>query len=70
MGKRELDAVLCLSFWCLEVVIDMWLIITVPWVGLQCAIVVFLDHTTCFCHMLKSLTLEHALANCIGCVNI
>ena len=26
----------------------MWLFLTVPWVGLQCVIVVFPDHTTYF----------------------
>ena len=34
----------CLSSWCL-VVIVMSLLLTVLWVGLQCVIVVFPDHT-------------------------
>ena len=65
IGERELVAVLCLSSWCFVVCIVLWLITTVPWVDLQCVTVVFPNHTTCsFCfHMLKSLTLEHALAN-------
>ena len=42
-GKRELVALLILSSWCL--VIDVWLFIAVPWVGLQFVIVVFSDHT-------------------------
>ena len=37
MWKREL--VLILSFWC--VVIVLWLFFAVPWVGLQCVVVVF-----------------------------
>ena len=38
MAKRELDALYCLSSWCLGTVI-------VPWVGLQCVFVVFPDRT-------------------------
>ena len=34
MEKRELVALLCLSTWCLVIVIVMWLFLTVPWVGL------------------------------------
>ena len=45
MGKRELVALLYLSFWCLVIVILLWLFLTVPWVGQQCVIVVFPDHT-------------------------
>ena len=41
MGKRELVALLSLSFWCLVVVV--WLFLAVPWVCLQ--FVVFPDHT-------------------------
>ena len=48
MGKRELAALLCLSAWCRVTVIVLWLFITVPWVGLQCVIVVFPDHTHVF----------------------
>ena len=43
--KRELDALLLLSYGCLVTVYVLWLFITVPWVGLQFAIVVFPDHT-------------------------
>ena len=45
MGKGELVAFLCLSSWCLVIVIAMWLFLRVSWVGLQCVIVVFPDHT-------------------------
>ena len=38
MGKRELVALLCLSSWCLEVVV--W-----AWVCLQFMFVAFPDHT-------------------------
>ena len=34
-GNTELVALLCLSFWCLE--IPMWLLLMVLQVGLQCA---------------------------------
>ena len=43
MGKRELDALLSLSSWCLVIVV--WLFLAVPWVCLQFVIVVFPDHT-------------------------
>ena len=45
MGKRELFAFLCLSFWFLVTVIVLWLFLMVPRVGLQCVSVVFHDHT-------------------------
>ena len=43
MGKRELVALLNLSSCCLVMV--GWLFLAVPWVCLQCVIVVFSDHT-------------------------
>ena len=43
MGKRELVALLSWSSWCLVIVV--WLFLAVPWVGLQCVIVVFPDQT-------------------------
>ena len=43
IGKRELIALLCLSSWCLVIVV--WLFRVVPWVCLQFVIVVFPDHT-------------------------
>ena len=51
IGKRELAALLCLSSWCLVIVIVLWLFRTVQWVGLQCVIAVFPDHT----HLLFSM---------------
>ena len=42
-GKREFDALLNLSSWCLMIVV--WLFLVVPWVFLQFVIVVFPDHT-------------------------
>ena len=45
MGKRELVALLGLSFWCLMIVV--WLFLAVPWC-LQFVIVVFPDHTHYF----------------------
>ena len=41
-GKRELVALLCLSSWCLVIV--LWLFLALPWVSLQFVIVVFPDH--------------------------
>ena len=43
--KRELVALLLLSFGCLVTVNVLWLNLTVAWVGLQFVIVVFHDHT-------------------------
>ena len=45
MRKRELAALLWLSSWCLVAVSALWLFLMVPWVGLQCVIVVFPHHT-------------------------
>ena len=43
--KNELVALLLSYFGCLVTVNVLWLFLTVPWVGLQCVIVVFPDHT-------------------------
>ena len=43
MGKRELVALLCLSSWCLVIVV--WYFHTMPRVCLQFVIAVFPDHT-------------------------
>ena len=43
MGKRELDALLNLSSWCLLIV--EWVFLAVPWGCLRFVIVVFSDHT-------------------------
>ena len=42
-GKRELVALLSLSYWCLVIVV--WLFIAVTWVCLQFVIGLFPDHT-------------------------
>ena len=42
--KRELVALLLFSYGCLVTVNVLWLFRTVPWVGLQCVIVVFPNH--------------------------
>ena len=43
--KRELIALLLLSYGCLVTVNVLLLFLTVPWVGIQYVIVVFPDHT-------------------------
>ena len=45
MKKRELVALLFLSYGCLVTVNVLRLFLTVPWVVLRCVIVVLLDHT-------------------------
>ena len=43
--ERKLVALLLLSYGCIVTIIVLWLFLTVPWVGLQCVIVLFSDHT-------------------------
>ena len=43
--KRELMDLLFLSFGCLGTLNVLWLFLMVPWVGLQCVIVVCPNHT-------------------------
>ena len=43
--KRKLVALLLLSHRCIVTINVLWLFLTMPWVGLQCVIVVFPDHT-------------------------
>ena len=47
--KRKLVALLValqlLSYGCIVTINVLWLLLTLPWVGLQCVIVVFPDHT-------------------------
>ena len=43
MEKRELVALLCLSSWCIVIVV--WFFLAMQWVCLQFVIVVFPDHT-------------------------
>ena len=52
MGKRELEALLYLSSWCLMIVEQFFL--AVPWGCLRFVIVVFPDHTHLL--FLKSVT--------------
>ena len=42
--KRKLVALLLLSYRCIVTINDLWLILTMPWVGLQYVIVVFPVH--------------------------
>ena len=44
-GKRKLVALLVLSYRCIVTINVLWLFLRVLWVGLQCVIVVFPDHT-------------------------
>ena len=43
--KRQLVVLVLLPYQCLVTVNILWLFQMVPWVGLQCVIVVFPDHT-------------------------
>ena len=44
-GGRGLVALLVLSYRCIVTINFLWLFLTMPWVGLRCVIVVFLNHT-------------------------
>ena len=46
--KRKLVALLLLSCRCIVTINVQWLFLAVQWVGLQCVIVVFPDHTHFF----------------------
>ena len=52
--KRKLVALLLLCYRCFVTINVLWLFLTVPWVGLQYVIVVFLDHTYFFNTVLHS----------------
>ena len=43
--KKKLVALLLLSYWCIVTINVLLLFLTVPWVGLQYAVVVVPDHT-------------------------
>ena len=58
MGKRELIALLCLSSWCLEIVV--WLFLTIPRACLQFVIVVFPDHTQLLFCLSEKITVLYA----------
>ena len=45
MGKVDLVALLCLPSWFFVTVDVLWLFLAVPWIGLQCVIMVFPHHT-------------------------
>ena len=49
MGRRVLVVLLCLSSWCLVIVIVLWLFPAEPLYGLQCVIVVLPAHTHSLC---------------------
>ena len=53
--KRKLVALLLLSYSCIVTVNVLWLFLKVPWVGLQCVICVFSDHT----HLLFDIEYQH-----------
>ena len=50
--RRKLVALLLLSYRCIITINILWLFLLLPWVGLQCVIVVFPDHTHFFHAML------------------
>ena len=43
--KRKLVALLLLSYRCIVTINVLWHFLAVPWVGMQCVIVVIPDHT-------------------------
>ena len=61
VGMRELDALLCLSSWCLMTVIVLWFLLMVPWIGLQCVIVAFSDQTYLSVMLTRSMKIATAV---------
>ena len=57
--KRKLVALLLLSYRCIVTINVLWFFLTVPWVGLQCVIVVFPDHTHLLFGVCKYVILRH-----------
>ena len=45
LKKRKLVALLLLYYSCIVTINFLWLFLTVPWIGLECVIEVFPDHT-------------------------
>ena len=43
--EEKADCLLILPYRCIVIINVLWLFLTVLWVGLQCVIVVFPDHT-------------------------
>ena len=60
MRKGELVAFLLLFFGCLVAVNVLWLFLMVPWVRLQCVIVVFPGHTDLFFQILVVFSFKKA----------
>ena len=52
--KKKLVALLLLSYRCMVTINVLWLFLTVTWVGLQCLIVIFPDHTHLLLYLLFS----------------
>ena len=61
MRKRELVALLLLSSICLMTVSVLWFFSTMPWVGLQCVVVVLTDFLMHFSAIVTSLSYSHLL---------
>ena len=67
-GKRKLAALLLLSYRCIVATNVLWLLMTVPWVGLQYVIVAFPEPThffvknaqlLCFAKSIQLYTIKH-----------
>ena len=52
--KRKLVALLFMSYRCIVTINVLWLVFTVAWVGLQCVIVAFPDHSLLLLNIGKS----------------
>ena len=53
-SKRKLVVLLLLSYRCIATINVLWLFFALRWVGLQCVIVVFPDHTHFFIALFQS----------------
>ena len=61
-SKRILVALILLPYICIVTIHVLWLFLTVPWVDLQCVIVVFPDHTYLHFLSLQVLRCKHYIS--------
>ena len=59
MDERDLVALLSLSLGCLVTLNVLWLFLAVPWVGLQCVIMVLTDHIHFFTYAIIGSSSSH-----------
>ena len=64
--KRNLVALLLLSYRCIVTINVLWLFLTVPWAGLQCVIVAYPGHTHLLLVEIQSVVKENTSLKAIA----